>query len=73
MPAGGHRAPAIRLKPSKVKTSKGVGACVVPLLIVVDADPVSACKGKIGEWWVELENPTVHPLKNYDRRDGPRT
>ena len=45
----------------------------MPLLIVVDADPVSACKGKIGEWWVELENPTVHPLKIYDRRDGPRT
>ena len=62
----------------KVETSKGVDArvqlaCVVPLLIVVDADPISACKGKSGERWVELGDPTRRPPITSDRRVGPRT
>ena len=48
-------------------------ACVVPPLIVVDTDPISACKGKSGERWVELGDPTRRPPITSDRRVGPRT
>ena len=53
----------------KVETSKGVDArmqlaCVVPLLIVVDADPISACKGKSGERRVELGDSDPPPAEN---------
>ena len=53
----------------KVETSKGVDArvqlaCVVPPLIVVDTDPISACKGKSGERRVELGDSDPPPAEN---------
>ena len=45
-------------------------ACVVPLLLVVDADPISTCKGKSAERWVELGISTRLPPKIFDRRVG---
>ena len=42
-----------------------------PPSYIVRGDPISTCKGFWCERWVELENPTVSPLKISDRRVGP--
>ena len=47
-------------------------ACVVPLLIVVDADPISACKGTSAERWVELGDPDPPPAENLRSPSRPR-
>ena len=47
-------------------------ACVVPLLIVVDADPISACKGTSAARWVELGDPDPPPAENLRSPSRPR-
>ena len=47
-------------------------ACVVPLLLVVDADPISTCKGKSAKRWVELGDPDPPPAENLRSPSRPR-